>query len=629
MGMIIGVGKYGTGILVCFSFAFCLLWLPNMVEAQVTKKKKKKVSLFSDSVQFYRRVEEIAKKRKFTNELFRNIVSLPPPSKKYTGNVKKQNEDIYKSGENKIIRHIKIETLDPFGTDIADTSKKAISYFEKGGNIVHIKTRRFAIRNRLLFKEGDNFDKIEMYESERIIRSSDFVGDVSVRIDPDYISKDSVDIIIREQDRWSIYPFGAIGGNYKAGFIDKNIVGTGQQLEASLFKARLFDSTLVNYRFSYFVPYIKRTFITAGIIYNRERGNEYRGISINRGFYSPLARWAGGIDFFNYELIRQLASIDSSVIQIQNIRYWSQDLWAGFAFPIRGSSYQNRTTKFVVAGRVFNKNYITPLNLAFDPLLNQQNSTTYLMNFGITQRGFYKDKFIYKYGVTEDVPIGAMVSATLGYQKRPHDERYYMGLKSSYGVKLEGGNVSGYFEMGTYISTKGRYGQGTINAGIQGFTNLYKLKNNFQFRQFFSVDVTSGFNRTKFDRITINDVKGLKGFNPDSVVGSNKMVISTTAILYLPWQIIGFRFAPIFYGGFGMIGDEKVSFLKDNIFPVFGLGILVRNEYLIFNSFTFTLGFYPYIPNKGSAIFKPNPFGSNDFKFRNFEIGKPSEVGYF
>jgi len=594
---------------------------------EVTKKKK--TSIFNDSTQFFRKIEEMAKKRRLTRELFRNIVSLPPPSQAYTGDVKKLNQDYYAGAENKIIRNIIIVTLDPFGTDIADTSKQAIGYFEQAGNKLHIKTRKFAIRNRLLFKPGDNLDKLKMVESERIIRSSDFVGDVSVRIDSNFISKDSVDVIIREQDRWSIYPFGSLGSSYRAGFVDKNIMGAGQQLEASVFKARLFDTTAVNYRFSYFVPYIKHTFITAGVIINQERGNKYRGFSINRGFYSPLARWAGGFDLFYYELIQRLTSTDSTKIEIKNISYLSQDLWGGFAIPIRGSSYQNRTTKFVVTGRVFNKNYINSLEVAFDPLFNQQNTTNYLMSFGFTQRGFYKDKFIYKYGVTEDVPIGSMISAIAGYQKRPYDERYYVGIKSSYGIKFQGGNASAYFEAATYISTLGRYEQGVVNTGVQGFTNLVKFRNKCQFRQFFALDITSGFNRNKYDRITINDVKGLKGFNPDSVVGSNKMVLSTTAVLYLPWQIIGFRFAPLFYAGFGMIGDETNSFLRDNIFPVFGLGILIRNEYLILNSFTFTLGFYPYIPNEGNAIFKPNPFGSNDFRFRNFEIGKPTEVAYF
>ncbi|MFN0049434.1 MAG: hypothetical protein ACKVOU_09945 [Cytophagales bacterium] len=610
---------------------FCVFVSTYRIAAQEKNvpKIRKKTSLFDDSTQTYRKLEKFAKKRKLTNEIFRNVFSLPS-SKKYTGTVKKQNEDIYAGAENKIIRNIIIVTLDPFGTDIADTTQKPLSYLEKGGNLIHVKTKRFAIKNRLLIKEGDVIDKIMLHESERIIRSSEFIADASIRLDPDYRSKDSVDIMVRTQDRWSIYPSGNIGSNYKFNLSDRNIIGSGQQLDASVFKAQIFDTTAVNYRFSYFAPYIKQSFITAGIIFNAERGNEYVGTSVNRIFYSPLTRWAGGVDLFNYSTIAILTStIDSSKTKFYNLRYWTADAWAGLSFPIRGASYQNRTTKFVMAGRFFNKNYQNAPMVEFDPIYNQQNQTNFMINFGLTQRGYYKDKFIYKYGVTEDVPIGSMVAATLGYQISPFAERYYVGVKSSYGVKFRGGNASAYFELGSFINAKGSYEQGSLNTGIQGFTSLVEFPNRILYRQFISLDFTVGLNRSQYDRITINDVKGLSGFNPVGVIGSNKMVLSTTAIFYLPWQVLGFRIAPIFNGGFGMIGDEDVSFLKDNVFPVFGFGLQIRNEYLILSSFLITIGYYPYIPSVGNSVIKLNPFGSNDFRFRNFEIGKPSYVGYY
>ena len=626
----LGLGYYSNST-ISFLLFIALFSVSHVSEAQKIKKKKVHTSVFNDSIQFYRKIEKMSKKRKITYEIFRNIVSLPPPSKAPIHSVHKQNEDIYAKAENKIIRHIQIITLDPFGTDIADTSFRAINYIEKAGNIMHVKTRKFAIRNHLLFKEGDTTDKIKLYESERIIRQSGYVGDVSVRIDTNYHSKDSVDIIIREQDRWSIYPSGKLGGgNYTVGLSESNFIGTGQQIEGTVSKTGLIDTNPINYRVRYFVPYIRNTFITAGLIYNQEKGNQYQGISIGRGFYSPLTRWAGGVDVYRYDLSARLTNIDSTQSQFFPIRYWSEDFWAGLAFPIKkNKTYYNRMTKLVVAASVFNKHYSNGVSVAYDPNFSLQNTTNYLVNFGISHRGYYKDKYIYKYGVTEDVPVGAMFSATMGYQVRPFDERYYMGLKSSYGLRIKPGYLSTYAEFGTYINKLGHYQQGVLNMGVNGFTNLIKLKNRFLYRQFFSIDVTSGFNRTKYDRISINEVNGLQGFNPDSLVGSNKMVISTAAIFYLPWQVIGFRFAPILYGGFGMIGDENKSFIKDNVFPVFGIGLLVRNEYLIFNSFLISLGFYPYIPNVGTGVFKFNPFGNNNFNFRNFEIGKPSEVRYY
>lgn len=609
---------------VIFAVLSLMLYFPIKAQKPDTKRE----SIFKDSLTTFRKIEKIAKKRRFTNELFYSIFRLPPLSKTLRGNVKKQNQDLYAAAENKIIRNIIIVTLDPFGTDIEDTASKANTYAGKFGNFIHIKTNKFAIRNRILIKENEKADKIDLYESERIIRSSDFISDVSLRVDTNYKSKDSVDIIIRTQDRWSIYGSAQGGGNYQVKATDKNIAGSGQRLEASLFKAQLFDSTSLNYRFSYFAPYIRHSFITAGVVFNRERGNEYLGGTLNRTFFSPLTKWAGGVDIFNYSLLADLTSIDSVSTQLINIRYFTTDAWAGYAIPTKGSSYQNRTTKFVVSARFYNKNYQNAPSFEYDPVYNQQNETNWLTSFGFTQRGYYKDKYIYKYGVTEDVPIGGLISATFGYQNRPIGERYYLGFKSSYGVGFRGGNASIYYEMGTYRTLKGKNEQGTINMGVQGFTNLVVLPYRILYRQFFSTDFSIGFNRTIYDRLTINNAKGLRGFNPLEVVGSNRMIVSTSAIFYLPWQMLGFRWAPIIYLGFGMIGDEKVSFIKDNIFPLVGLGLQIRNEYLIFSSFTLSLGYYPYIPSMGTHIFKVNPFSNNDFQFRNFEIGKPTILTY-
>ncbi len=630
--MLVIVNRKGQAIQFVWPF-LCVFFLltSSSGEAQTSRHKKKRTSILNDSLQFYRKIETISKKRKVTYEIFRNIFTLPPPSKAFVASVKKQNDDIYGQAENKIIRNIYIVTLDPFGTDILDTSRRAISYVEKAGNNLHVKTKRFAIKNHLLFKEGDRADKLKLYESERIIRRSEYVSDATVRVDTNYKSKDSVDIMIREQDRWSINPSGGrTGGRYFVGLVDKNIVGTGQQFETTLFKPMPFDTSQISYRLRCFVPYIKNTFITVGLITNQQRGNQYTGISVGRTFYSPLTRWAAGIDVFNYDQSLNLVSSDSTVLQNFAVKYWTEDYWAGVAFPVtRSLSDFDKQTKLVLTGRVYNKHYQSAVPTDFDPNYSHQNVTNYLMSFGVTHRGYYKDKYIYKYGVTEDVPIGAMVSATVGYQKRVFDERYYLGIKTSYGVRFKKGYFSTYAEYGTYTTNKGKYQQGVANIGVNGFTSLVKLSNRFFYRQFFSLDITAGINRTKYDRLTINDVNGLRGFNPDSLVGSNKMVVSTSAIFYLPWQVLGFRFAPIFYGGFGMIGDEKISFFRDNLFPVFGLGLLIRNEYLIFNSILFSVGFYPYIPSVGSEVVKLNPFGSNDFKFRNFEIGKPGEVTYY
>lgn len=53
-----------------------------------------------------------------------------------------------------------------------------------------------------------------------------------------------------------------------------------------------------------------------------------------------------------------------------------------------------------------------------------------------------------------------------------------------------------------------------------------------------------------------------------------------------------------------------------------------KNEHLVMNSFQISISFYPNIPGIGHNIFKMNSFSTDDFGFRDFEIGKPGVVEF-
>jgi hypothetical protein len=64
------------------------------------------------------------------------------------------------------------------------------------------------------------------------------------------------------------------------------------------------------------------------------------------------------------------------------------------------------------------------------------------------------------------------------------------------------------------------------------------------------------------------------------------------------------------------------------VFSQIGLGVLIKNANLVFNTFQISISFYPLIPGIGQDVFKMNSFRTTDFGFRDFEIGKPARVIY-
>jgi hypothetical protein len=75
-----------------------------------------------------------------------------------------------------------------------------------------------------------------------------------------------------------------------------------------------------------------------------------------------------------------------------------------------------------------------------------------------------------------------------------------------------------------------------------------------------------------------------------------------------------------------MIGDVVKGFKNSKLYSLFGLGVLIKNENLVFNTFQISISFYPIIPGKGFDILKMNSFSTSDFGFRDFEIGKPANT---
>ncbi len=110
----------------------------------------------------------------------------------------------------------------------------------------------------------------------------------------------------------------------------------------------------------------------------------------------------------------------------------------------------------------------------------------------------------------------------------------------------------------------------------------------------------------------------LLGFEPDSWTGDWKTILKLETVFYAPWNIIGFRFAPVFQIGVGTLGYEQEPLFTRPIQPALGLGIMIRNENLIFNTFQLSLGFYPQVVPGAPSLFRWNAL--EQFQLRNPDL---------
>ena len=574
----------------------------------------------------YKRIEEYSSKRKITrliqSLLLRPVITSTAPTPEISSNPVSENYACY---EGKVIRSINISTLDPFGFQIADTAARPRSYLENTGNSLHVKTQDYIIRNRMLIQKNDRFDSLLVKESERLIRSQSYIYDVVIKAVPTGGNSDSVDLFVRASDLWSILPDGAFSNNdITLKLTDKNLGGLGHTFSGS-YKQNYING---NNAFTgyYFVPNFRNSYVSLRLSYSIDEQKNYtKGLNLERPFFSPIARWAGGVAISQQKLTGWIYKNDTIRLNLQS-KANIQDYWAAAAWQVfRGRSVTNRSTKLILSGRMYTIRYLEK-PIEQPELIDYYTSEEfYLSGLGISSRKYVEQSYIFRFGTTEDVPVGITYGIVVGYQLKNRD-RWYWGFNHSWGNFFKWGYFGTNLEYGTFINASYRT-EGVLKASINYFSGLFSI-GSWKFRQFVKPEFTLGIRQPSYNRLTLNDGYGLNGFNSAVLSGTSRLLFVIQTQSYAPWNVLGFRFGPYLNFSFGMLGNGTSGFSHSRMYPQLGLGVLIRNDYLVISNIQLSFAFYPAIPGKGNNIIIANPFRTTDFGFPDFTIGKPTVTEY-
>ena len=580
-----------------------------------------------DSLIVYKKIEKFSKQRKSTKFLYHLLfrpVKVPNSVSQKVTKVKPQEKD-YRSYQGKIIRDIYYERLDPFGYTINDTSYVPQFFLYRAGNVLHKKTLPITIQNLLLFRKNQAYDSLRIKESERLIRTQKYIHDVAIYTRPAAPGSDSVDLLIRVLDNWSIIPkISASTIQLRAGLKENNFLGTGHQYYNEITWNH--TNGRKAFKTSYLIPNIHNTYVNSLIQYNHDEYHNYnKGLAIDRPFFSTLAKWAAGASNAEQYRIDSFIYPDSTLVT-QKLKSYTQDYWAGKSWQVlTGSSEDSRSTNLIVTGRFLWSRSTSTVNHTSDFISTKSKQYMYLAGFGIATRRYIPDKFIFSYGVTEDVPIGRAYGIVLGYQTNA-PARWYLGAKIAKGNYHDWGYISNSLEYGTFIRSS-RFEQGVIKVSSSYFTKLLEV-GKWKIRQFVKPQLTVGIDREPSDSLMISGDAGIRGFSNVLLSGHHKMLLMLQTQSYAPWSVLGFRFGPYLVYSGAMLGTERSGFRHSRLYSQFGFGVLINNEFLVFNTFQVSFAFYPIIPGVGNNLFKYNQDKTSDIGFRDFGIGKPDLVSY-
>ena len=535
----------------------------------------------------------------------------------------------YEKHTYKIVRRIDIMPLDVFGYSIHDTARVPRNIFEKLGNSLHVKTGRGLIRNKLLFEKMEPLEPLALVESERLLRQTDYLLDARIIVNEETTTQDSVDVFVITKDIFSLggsASYTPSSGRGRVRLRELNFLGQGHQAEVS-YRFGL-DNRPRSWEASgyYTVENIGRTYITAEMAYVDKNYYKEKSAYLHRDFFATNTKYAGsvGASWIN-ERIMLPPTDEDSIPRYSNLAYNQQDVWLGRSFKFKTYYLGYEPRGRLIAGlRLINTNYSVKATENF------QDNTLVMGSLGYSIRKYYKDRYLFGFGRTEDIPAGSLLSLTAGYENGDLRQRKYLGASLSLAKYTPTfGYLYGRASYDSFLR-EGEWEQGVVQLESLYFTRLHE-RGNWKLRHFIWGRGTWGINRNPEELLSINNESGIRGFRSSLLRGSRRVALNYEANLYTPFSLFGFKLATVFFADVAWLstGNKSIPF-KDAPYRGYGIGFRFRNEYLSFSTIQFLISYYPQLPpNESINEFKIFESSRPYYDFRDFRFTRPGVADFY
>ncbi|MGB8320056.1 MAG: hypothetical protein WCE54_18125 [Ignavibacteriaceae bacterium] len=516
-----------------------------------------------------------------------------------------KDEEKFSSFEGKIIRRINIYVRDVSSPVSNDDTQWKPSWFGKIGNSLHVKSKKWVVRNELLFKEGDKLNPRLLYESERILRKSDVFLDANIKPLPVKNANDSVDVNVIVQDKWTISLQFSYKTNYKTGYLglsDQNFLGFGHFFEAKYTHDE--NSTIGSGgNIRYTATNIGGTFINADGKFETDNSSNFKSIGFSRPFTSIYIPWSGALTFsWNNNIFRysndSIGTVNFPFLEI------TQDIWIGKTFQLWFlSSDLKRNTEAFLSARTLHVDYPErPVNSIISGRLFN-SFTQYLFGTGILRKQYYEDNYVDGFGITEDIPVGGMLSLILGKDIGALSSRWYTGIEAIYSRRLTGiGYSSLDLKLGGFKNMR-NWEQNLLNFNFIYHSILFK-KEKWKYRYFLQADLLYGFNRLQGEQIYLNSENNIRGLDNILLYGTKRITLNLEARIFSPFSPLGFVLGGIIFSDFGLISNAEVNLSNSKLYQSYGIGIRTRNQSITNTNFSISLAYIPINNRTTGGTFK-------------------------
>jgi len=540
-----------------------------------------------------------------------------------------KSEEVFMPYAGKIIRHIKIRHIGFERTMYNDRTIK--SRVVNLANSMHATTRESVIQDNLFIRENKPLNPYLVADNERYLRDLDFILDSKIYVRRVKGSKDSVDLEVVTRDVFSLGITASANGveEYSVGLYDANLMGRGQRVQADV-GFEVGKTPFAGVNLLYRKSSIAGTLINGSGGYTqlntaRSLGEEYEYayfVRLDRPLVSPYSRLAGGLEISQNWSKNVYLAADSVFL---GYRYNVSDLWTGYNLGIK-NTVQNRNRHFA-ALRYFRQHFSRQPHQEGEQVLPLYNDSKFILGeFTFYNKNYYKTRYIYGFGRTEDIPYGQTVSLTTGWMRELGIERPYVGatiIKSE--VLKEGNFYEAEAGFGTFLNNK-KAEDGSLFVSVQYYSRLFET-GKLKIRHFVRGGYARAINNRIRERVALNEE--LRGFSPDSLYGAQRISLRAETTLFTNWKLAGFRFAPFLSleSAYLRESEENQNLLPRNFFWGTTGGMRIRNENLIFGTIELRAFYFP-TDLEGVDRFSFKITTNVRLKYSGYFVRPPSLVTY-
>jgi hypothetical protein len=448
-------------------------------------------------------------------------------------------------------RIAKVEVLckDVFDPEIHEENKKLFLL----ANGLHFRTREWVIRQELLFREGDVYDRKLLVESERNLRSLGFLGRVA--IEERRNDDGGVVVSVKTQDQWStVVAFSGqmVGKHYSAGtyFEEHNLLGWGKSLVVGYTKTTEKETGQLSFLDRNFLG--KRLVLNTNV-YHRSDGHLF-DLTFGLPFYSLETKYSFGSRYSNEDEKIDYYQEGQEVFSYrkQKERFYSE---LGRSFGVKWKKiirafYQleNRRCSFLSTDDTTSYARFLP------PSSNLQHLG---FSLELWHPRFEKLRYVDNFGSIEDFDFGFRVQGSWGLNL---DRLFSKERTDVFSFRLL---VPFYLSPNRYLffaqSTRGEFENVRWERlSSQTETRFYWGLPGPQTLVLRALGVLSSRQENGY-QLFLDGVTGLRGFERYRFSGKNQAVLNLEDRIFSPWRILTVGLGGVVFFDGGYVWDETVA----------------------------------------------------------------------